>query len=343
MSERRNQKIVLSKRPDGEVRESDFRMEDAALPKIGEGEVLLETIYLSIDPYMRWWIREEKSYNDPINIGDVMVGGTVCRVIETRHTEWEIGDWVLAFSGWQKFSVSDGSNLRRLDGGHAPPSTALGVLGMTGFTAYAGLRNIGKPQPGETVVVAAASGAVGSAVGQIARIYGARAVGITTGTEKLSYVKEDLQFDAVVDYKASNFKEQLATACPSGIDVYFENVGGVIWDAVLPLLNTYARVPVCGLISQYQARSGENDEKDRLPYVMSEIMSKSLTIRGFIQTQYSDEQMPDYLCEAAGWIADDRLRYREHVVDGLENAPAALVTLMEGKNFGKTLVRVGQP
>ena len=340
-SQQTNQQIVLAARPDGELQLSDLRLENLAVPVPAQGEVLLETIYLSIDPYMRWWMRAEKSYNTPIQIGEVIVGATVSRVRQSRHPHWQEGEWVLASSGWRRFALSDGSGLRRLDPAIAPPSTALGVLGMTGFTAYAGLRNIGQPQPGETVVVAAASGAVGSAVGQIARLRGARAVGITTGQQKLSYLKNELHFDAVADYRAPDFVEQLAKACPDGIDVYFENVGGRIWDTVLPLLNTYARVPVCGLISQYEASAAAGDNKDRLPATMAQIMGKSLTLRGFIQTEYAPAQLDDFLQEAGAWVSEGKLRYREHLLHGLEQAPQALISLLKGQNFGKTIVQLG--
>ena len=246
MAEFKSQQIVLAARPDGDLQPADLRLEEVDVPVPGDREVLLETIFLSVDPYMRWWMKAEKSYNDPIGIGQVIVGGTVSRIRQSRHPDWQEGEWVLGWSGWRHFAVSDGNSLRRINPDIAPPSTALGVLGMTGFTAYAGLRNIGRPKRGETVVVAAASGAVGSAVGQISRIRGARAVGITTGPEKLAYVRDELGFDAAVDHKASDFAEQLAKACPDGIDVYFESVGGRVWDTVLPLLNTYARLPVCG-------------------------------------------------------------------------------------------------
>ena len=342
MTQLLNQQVVLAARPDGDLKPADLRLEEVAVPTPRDGEVLLETIYLSIDPYMRWWMRTEKSYHVPIEIDQVIVGATVSRVRESRHPDWEVGEWVLAFSGWKRFAISDGSSLRRLDPESAPPSTALGVLGMTGFTAYAGLRNIGKPQPGETVVVAAASGPVGSMVGKIARLRGARTVGITTGAQKLAYVKDELHFDAVVDHNAQDFAEQLAKACPNGIDVYFENVGGKVWDAVLPLLNTYARVPVCGVISQYEKASGAQENIDRLSNTMAQIMGKSLTLRGFIQTEYAEEQLADFLEEAGQWIADGKLIYREHISQGLHTAPQALIDQLKGRNFGKTIVQVSE-
>lgn len=338
-----NQQIVLETRPQGDLKPTDLRLEEVLVSPPSEGEVLLETVFLSIDPYMRWWMRAEKSYNDPIKIGQVIVGATVSRVRQSRHPEWQEGEWVVAFSGWRRYALSDGSDLRRLDPDIAPPSTALGVLGMTGFTAYAGLRNIGKPRPGETVVVAAASGAVGSVVGQIARIQGARAVGITTGQHKLSYLTEELHFEAVADYNAPDFAEQLAKACPDGIDVYFENVGGRVWDTILPLLNTYARVPICGLISQYEAISGTHESADRLPNTMAQIMGKSLTLRGFIQTEYADQQLADFLQDAGKWVSEGKLRYREHLLHGLESAPQALIDQLKGRNFGKTIIQVSEP
>eukprot|EP00611_Tribonema_gayanum_P029776 TRINITY_DN8063_c0_g1_i1.p1 TRINITY_DN8063_c0_g1~~TRINITY_DN8063_c0_g1_i1.p1 ORF type:complete len:279 (-),score=51.45 TRINITY_DN8063_c0_g1_i1:146-955(-) len=267
-----------------------------------------------------------------------MEGGTVGRVVSSRHPDFAEGDVVLSHSGWQTHAVAAGSTLRKLDPAAAPVSTALGVLGMPGFTAYAGLLTIGQPKSGETVVVAAASGAVGSVVGQIARIKGARAVGIAGGADKCAFVKDELGFDAVVDHRAPDFAEQLKAACPQGIDVYFENVGGHVWDAVFPLLNTFARVPVCGLIAQYNA-TGPAAGPDRLPLVMREVLSRSLTIRGFIQREFVD-QRPAFLSEMAAWIASGKVRYKEDVVDGLDNAPEAFIGLLEGKNFGKLVVRV---
>jgi NADPH-dependent curcumin reductase CurA len=342
MNGQHNRQVVLAAIPEGDLKLSDFRIEDAAKPTAQAGELLLETIYLSIDPYMRFWMRQEKSYYEPIRTGQLMPGATVSLVRQSNHPDWQVGDWVLGFTGWLRFAISDGTGLRRVDPTIAPPSTALGILGMTGFTAYAGLRNIGKPKPGETVVVAAASGAVGSAVGQIARIHGARAVGITTGAQKLAYVRDELGFDAVVDYRAPDFADQLANAVPNGIDVYFENVGGPIWDAVLPLLNDFARVPVCGLISQYETSADGEESRDRLAGTMTQVMGKSLTLRGFIQTEFAAEQTDDFLGEAAVWIAQDKLRYREHVVQGLDEGPGALIAQLKGQNFGKVIVKVGE-
>lgn len=337
MTAESNLRILLAARPDGRPKPTDFRFERAAVPEPTEGQVLLKILYLSLDPYMRGRMNAAKSYAKPAEVGQVMEGGTVARVETSRHPDFAEDDIVLSYSGWQGFALSDGAGLRKLDPNAAPVSTALGVLGMPGFTAYAGLLTIGRPKPGETVVVAAASGAVGSAVGQIARIKGARAVGIAGGPEKCRFVRDELGFDAVVDHRAPDFPAQLEHACPDGIDVYFENVGGAVWDAVFPLLNDFARVPVCGLIAQYNdiATAGF----DRLPVVMREVLSRSLTIRGFIQREFADQRSAFYK-EMAAWIAAGRVRYREDIVDGLENAPEAFIGLLEGKNFGKLVIGV---
>ncbi|MEO6340131.1 MAG: NADP-dependent oxidoreductase [Caulobacteraceae bacterium] len=332
-----NRRIVLAARPEGRPKPEDFRLEEVSLPEPGEGEVLLETVYLSLDPYMRGRMDARKSYAKPVEIGGVMEGGGVARVIASRAAEFQPGDFVLARTGWQTHLLAGDAGLRKLDPAAAPLSTALGVLGMPGFTAYAGLLSIGRPAQGETVVVAAASGAVGSAVGQIARIKGARAVGIAGGPMKCAHVRDELSFDAVVDHRAPDFVAQLAAACPHGIDVYFENVGGAVWDAVQPLLNSFARAPICGLISQYNTNPSPG--MDRLPGVMRDILSKSLTVRGFIQFEFND-QLADFHRDMGRWIREGKVRYREDFIDGLENAPQGLIGLLEGANFGKLVVRV---
>jgi hypothetical protein len=245
---------------------------------------------------------------------------------------------VLAHSGWQTHALSDGANLRKLDPQRAPVSTALGVLGMPGMTAYTGLREIGKPQAGETVVVSAASGAVGSVVGQIAKISGARAVGIAGKAEKCNFVRDELGFDDCVDHRSPDFPERLKAACPQGIDVYFENVGGPIFEAVLPLLNAFARVPVCGLIAQYNA-TALSPGPNRVPQVFRATLTKRLTIRGFIVWDFAT-QLDDFLRDVSQWIKDGRVKYREDIAEGLENAPQAFINLLKGGNFGKQLVRV---
>jgi NADPH-dependent curcumin reductase len=331
--------IVLAARPQGKPKLTDFRLEETAIPTPGSGQVLLRVQYLSLDPYMRGRMDDRESYAAPSPLGDVMPGESVATVVASRHTGYSEGDIVLAHTGWRTHALSDRPDLRKLDPAVAPVTTGLGVLGMPGFTAYGGLRAIGKPKPGETVVVAAASGPVGSLVGQLAKIAGARAVGIAGGPEKCAYVKDELGFDAAVDHKGADFTAKLAAACPDGIDVYFENVGGAVWQAVLPLLNNFARVPVSGLVAQYNA-AGLRDGADRLPATMRQILTKSLTIRGFINYEFAPEHYPAFLREVGAGIADGRIRYREDFVDGLEKAPEAFIGMLEGRNFGKLIVRV---
>ncbi len=310
------------------------------MPELSDGQVLLRTVYLSLDPYMRGRMSAAESYADPVEVGEVMVGVVVAQVVESRSPDVPSGSYVLSYSGWQTHAVADAGSVRLLDPDAAPLSTALGVLGMPGFTAYAGLLRIGRPQPGETVVVAAAAGPVGSAVGQIAKIHGARAVGIAGGPDKCAYVRDELGFDAVIDHRAPDFAEQLRAAVPGGIDVYFENVGGPVTAAVLPLLNLYARIPVCGLVSQYNAATAP-EGPDRLPAFMGLILTKSLTVRGFIQSEFVREMYADFERDASRWLSEGRLKYREDVVDGLGNAPEAFLGMLHGTNFGKLVVRVG--
>jgi NADPH-dependent curcumin reductase CurA len=330
--------IVLASRPRGAVRETDFRVESGPLPEPADGEVQLQVRYLSLDPYMRGRMDDRKSYAAPVPLGQPMEGEAVAQVIASRHPAYAVGDILLARTGWRTHATLPAKGLRKLDPALAPITTGLGVLGMPGFTAYSGLRFIGQPKAGETVVVAAASGPVGSLVGQLAQIQGARAVGIAGGAEKCAYVKDELGFDAVVDHRAADFPAQLAAACPDGVDVYFENVGGAVWQAVLPLLNKYARVPVCGLIAQYDSPSG-SEGPDRLPATMREILSRSLTLRGYINFEFA-QHYPDFLQEVGAAVASGRIRYREDIVDGLENAPRAFMGMLKGANFGKLLVRV---
>lgn len=336
--------IVLAARPRGRPQLTDFRLEETEIPAPAAGQLLLEVQYLSLDPYMRGRMDDRKSYATPLQLGDVMTGESVAQVLESNHPDYVEGDIVVAVTGWRTHALSDGiglygTPLRKLDPAVAPVTTALGVLGMPGFTAYGGLRVIGKPQAGETVVVAAASGPVGSLVGQLAQLAGARAVGIAGGAKKVAFVKDKLRFDAAVDHRAADFPAQLAAACPDGIDVYFENVGGAVWQAVLPLLNTYARIPVSGLIAQYNGVS-DGDGTDRLPATMREILSKSLTLRGFINFEFAGEYYDEFLREVGAGIAEGRIRYREDIVDGLDKAPEAFIGMLDGRNFGKLIVRV---
>ncbi|AOJ71426.1 MULTISPECIES: NADP-dependent oxidoreductase [Burkholderia] len=338
-SQTTNRRIVLNSRPKGAPTPENFRVETTAVPTPAQGEVLLRTVWLSLDPYMRGRMSDAPSYAPPVEIGGVMVGGTVSRVVSSTVPAFREGDLVLSNAGWQDYALSDGADLMPL-AGIAHPSQALGVLGMPGFTAYFGLLEIGRPKAGETVVVAAASGAVGSVVGQIAKLKGCRVVGIAGGADKCRYVTQTLGFDACVDHRAPDVAEQLAAACPNGIDVYFENVGGAVFDAVLPLLNDRARVPVCGLIAHYND-SALPPGPNRLPLLMSSVLRKRISMQGFIILDHYADVYPAFLKEMGEWVAQGKVQLREDVVDGLEAAPQTLIGLLGGKNFGKVVVRVG--
>ena len=334
-------RIVLAARPVGEPKQTDFRLEDYPVPTPGNGQVLLRTIWLTLDPYMRGRMSEGPSYSAPVPIDGVMEGGTVCEVMASNNPGFAKGDIVLAHTGWQQYALSDGAGLRKIDPKMAPISTAVGVLGMPGMTAYTGLLEIGKPKPGETVVVAAASGAVGSAVGQIAKIKGARAVGIAGGKEKCDYVKNELGFDECIDHRSPDLAAQLKAACPKGIDVYFENVGGKVFDTVFPLLNDFSRIPVCGLIADYNTIF----TKDTPPppwanSIMRAILVKRLNFRGFIVRDFA-AMFPDFIRDMPQWLREGKLKHREFITEGLESAPSAFMGLLKGANFGKQLVRVG--
>jgi NADPH-dependent curcumin reductase len=333
-------RIVLASRPVGEPKASDFRLEEFPVPQPGPGQMLLRTKWLSLDPYMRGRMSDAPSYAKPVGVDEVIEAGTVSEVAASNNDKYRKGDIVLSRAGWQTHVVSDGSGLRKLDPAVAPVQTALGVLGMPGMTAYTGLLQIGAPKAGETVVVSAASGAVGSAVGQIARIKGARAVGIAGGPDKCRYVRQELGFDDCVDHRAGDLAERLAAACPKGIDVYFESVGSPVWDAVFPLLNPFARVPVCGLIAQYnmtELPAGPN----RVPQLFRAVLTKRLLIRGFIVSDFA-AHFNDFIRDMPQWVKEGRIKYREDVADGLENAPTAFMGMLKGRNFGKQLVRVAE-
>lgn len=333
-----NQRIILADRPEGMPDENHLKLESAPVPEPAEGQVLLKTIYLSLDPYMRGRMSAARSYAQAGEIGDVMEGGTVSQVVSSKNPDWQEGDLVLAHSGWQTYALSDGKRLRRLDPDNAPISTAVGVLGMPGFTAYVGLLELGQPKAGETVVVSAASGAVGQVVGQIAKIKGARVVGIAGADDKCAYIVDELGFDATVNYRDDDFTEQLKAACPNGIDVYFENVGGKVLNAVIGLLNDFSRMPVCGLIAHY------NDTElpagpDQLPRLMQTVLTRRVMMRGFIQFDFAP-RFPDFLRDMSGWIRSGEVKYREDIVEGLENAVSAFQGLLTGRNRGKLLVQV---
>jgi hypothetical protein len=328
-----NQRVVLASRPVGWVTEDNFRIEAAPIPKPGEGEVLVKNLWLSLDPYMRGRMNDTKSYAAKQELGEVMIGGTVGEVIESKNPKFAVGDKVAAMLGWQQYGLSKGAGLNKIDASRVPMSAFLGVLGMPGVTAWVGLLDICQPRPGETVVVSAASGAVGSVVGQIAKLKGCRAVGIAGGREKSAYVVKELGFDACVDYKAGKLNEDLKAAVPDGIDCYFENVGGEILDAVLRRMNAFSRIAVCGLISQYNATQ---------PYGVKSfqsILTNRIKVQGFIVSDRM-ELWAKALPELIGWVASGKIKYRETVAQGLENAPKAFIGLLKGENFGKQLVKL---
>ena len=333
-----NRQIVLASRPDGLPAPDNFAQKESAVPEPGEGQFLARAIYLSLDPYMRGRMNAERSYADPVPIGGVMEGGTVSVVEKSKHSGFLEGDFVVGRTGWQDYAVSEGTGMRRIDPATKPLSYALGVLGMPGMTAYTGLLNLGRPKEGETLVVAAASGAVGSVVGQIAKIKGCRAVGVAGGPEKCRFVTEELGFDACLDHRADDFEDQLAAACPDGVDIYFENVAGRVLRAVIPLFNFFSRMPICGLIAQYNVTSAP-DGTDYLPMFMRAVLTNRIAVRGFIVRDFA-EQEGDFLRDVGRWVADGRIKYREHRVVGLEHAPATLIGLLRGENFGKTIVEI---
>ncbi|MFZ5509560.1 MAG: NADP-dependent oxidoreductase [Pseudomonadota bacterium] len=332
MSEK-NLQIVLARRPIGAAQETDFRLEERPLPPVGAGQFLVRSHFLSLDPYMRGRMNDAKSYAKPVALGEVMVGGAVGEVVESKHPEFKAGDFVVGPFGWQLYAVSDGSGVHKIEDRRIPLSAYLGVVGMPGVTAYVGLLDIGQPKEGETVVVSAASGAVGGVVGQIAKIKGCRVVGIAGGRDKCRYVVEELDFDACIDYKAGDLYENLKNATPQGIDVYFENVGGEILDTVLRRVNPFARIPLCGLISQYNVTE---------PYGLKNVSSllvNRVKLQGFIVSDHMP-RWPAALKDLAQWVVAGRIKYRETVAEGLAAAPAAFIGMLNGKNFGKQLVKL---
>lgn len=335
-----NRQLTLASRPAGAPGKDNFQLQVNTLPEIEDGQMLLRTVYLSLDPYMRGRMSDAKSYAEPVAIGNVMVGGTVNRVVASKHPDYKEGDWVVSYTvGWQDYGVSDGSMLFKLDPSHGPVSHALGVLGMPGFTAYMGLMDIGQPKAGETLVVAAATGPVGATVAQIGKILGCRVVAIAGGEQKRQYL-ESMGVDVALDHRAADFAAQLAAACPRGIDVYFENVGGKVFDAVLPLLNTNARIPLCGLVAHY------NDSElpsgpDRSGQLMGAILTKRVRVQGFIIFDDYGHRYGEFAEQMSKWVAEGKISYLEQVIEGLGQAPEGLKGLLEGKNFGKLVVRVG--
>ncbi len=335
-----NRRWVLASRPEGEPVPANWRLERAAVPEPGPGQMLLRTVWLSLDPYMRGRMSDAPSYAPPVGLGEVMVGGAICRVERSNLEGFAPGDWVIAYTGWQDWALSDGEGVVNLGPAPEHPSLYLGVLGMPGFTAWAGLTEIGRPQPGETLVVAAATGAVGSTVGQLARLRGCRVVGIAGGPAKCRFAVEELGFDACIDHRAPDFAERLAEATPDGIDIYWENVGGKVLEAVVPRLNPGGRVPVCGLISMYNA-TALPPGPDRLGWFMGHVLRRRLTVRGFIIWLDFGHLWPDFLAEMKPLVENGSIRVREEVIEGLEAAPEGLIGLLRGENFGKRVVRVG--
>lgn len=336
-----NRRIVLAARPHGAPTAENFRLEETAVPTPATGQMLLRIIHLSLDPYMRGRMSDAPSYAASVAVGEPMVGGTVARVVTSHHPDYKEGDLVLSNSGWQDYALSDGTDVTKLDANIGKPSYAIGALGMPSFTAYMGLLDIGQPKAGETVVVAAATGAVGSVVGQIAKLKGCYVVGIAGGAEKCAYAVKELGFDACIDHRSADFPQQLAAACAKGIDVYFENVGGAVFDAVLPLLNTSARVPVCGLIANYNATELPAGP-DRLPLLTRTLLTRRIRMQGFIIFLDYAHRYNEFFDDMSGWLKTGKIKFREDIVEGLENAPQAFIGLLEGKNFGKLIIKVAE-
>lgn len=330
-----NKQITLAARPVGFPKESDFKLVESPLPSPESGQILVRALYLSVDPYMRGRMNAAKSYAPPVELGRVMVGGVVGQVVESRHPQFAAGEIVEGMFGWQQYALSDGQGVRKVDPQLAPISTALGVLGMPGMTAYFGLLEIGKPQPGETVVVSGAAGAVGSLVGQIAKLVGCHVVGIAGTDEKVRYLVEELGFDGAFNYHSTpNYLRKLMTLCPRGIDVYFDNVGGAITDAVVRLINVRARLVICGQISQYNLERPEMG-----PRWLWALIVKQARAEGFLVFQFAD-RFNEGLRQMAQWLRKGKLKYRENIIEGIENAPRAFLGLLKGENIGKQLVKV---
>lgn len=330
-----NKIITLRSRPQGWPTDDTFEFHEAPVGQPDEGQIVVRTLYLSVDPYMRGRMNDTKSYVPPYKLGEPIVGGIVGEVVESRSEQYAVGDKVLGYLGWQLYNVVDAAAVRRIDEKIAPLSAYLSVIGMTGLTAYFGLMDIGKPKAGETVVVSGAAGAVGSIVGQIAKIQGARAVGIAGSDEKAKLLTEKFGFDAAVNYKtAPDLRVAIAEACPDGVDVYFDNVGGDVTDAVMGLLNDYARIPLCGAISAYNKEEGT----DLRPSILTKLIKTRSMIKGFVLSDYSD-RLEEGTRQLGRWLAEGKLKYEETIVEGFDRAPEAFLELFKGTNVGKMLVK----
>jgi leukotriene B4 12-hydroxydehydrogenase/15-oxo-prostaglandin 13-reductase len=330
-----NRQFKLASRPVGLPKESDFSLVETGMPSPGEGQVLVKTAYLSVDPYMRGRITGVRTYAEPVNPGDVMVGGTVGRVVASRNPGLAAGDFVLGQWGWQEHAAVDGAGLRKLDPALAPVSTALGVLGMPGMTAYFGFLDICQPKPGETVVVSGAAGAVGSLVGQIAKIKGCRAIGIAGADSKIGWLTNELGFDGAFNYKTTpDYSAKLKELCPNGIDCYFDNVGGTITDAVFGLMNVFGRISICGQISQYNL-----DKPEPGPRLLAQVLVRQLKVEGFIVVRFQN-RWAEGITQMAQWLREGKLKYREDVVEGFQNTARAFIGMLQGENTGKMLVKV---
>ena len=334
MTKTMNRQVLLASRPHGEPTEANFSVVDAPMPQANDGEVLVRNTWLSLDPYMRGRMSEAKSYVPPARLGEPMVGQTVGEVLASRDPRFKAGDVVLTSLGWQTHGVAKAADVTAVDATRVPASCYLGVLGMPGVTAWFGLQEIGQPTPGETVLVSAASGAVGSVVGQIAKAHGCRAVGIAGGTAKCDYVVRELGFDACVDHRSATLLDDLRKACPDGVDVNFENVGGVVLDTALAVMNRHSRVVICGLVAEYSATQ---------PYGYTRLRSvlvNRIRMQGMIVFDWQD-RYGEALAGLSRLLAQGKLKYRESIAEGIDSAPRALIGLLKGENFGKQLVKLG--
>jgi NADPH-dependent curcumin reductase CurA len=328
-----NTQILFARRPKGWPDESCFEIAERPIPTAGDGEIVVRVHYLSLDPYMRGRMNEGKSYAARLEIGDVMIGGAIGEIVESRHAKLAKGDFVVGAFGWQEYAKSNGAGVMKVDPKRVPLSAYLGAVGMPGVTAYIGLFDIGAPKAGETVCVSAAAGAVGSVVGQLAKMHGCRVVGIAGGKEKCDFVTSELGFDACIDYKRRNLDGDLREATPNGIDVYFENVGGETLDAVLKRLNAFARIPLCGLVSQYN----ETESYGVKNFVS--LLTNRVKLEGFIVSERMD-RWPEALQKLGALVAEGKLRYRETIAEGLRDAPRAFLGMLRGENVGKQLVKM---